>query len=175
MEFEDSRNAIFCDPHAFIQGCEKKQIKKVVFAEPYDCLPNFYIDNDFKKHNCDCVPKSPKPPCPPPPKPCSPGLPFNFDFKTLMPLLAGLLGKNGNDDIAKLLGNLPSNSSSSSGGFDFQKIAGIVTQNPKILKSILSIFKGGGLGGLFKKNKPTPEKSVKQTDHIIKNYTKVEE
>lgn len=174
MDFEDSRNAIFCDPHAYIQGCEKKQIKKVVFAEPYDCLPTFYVDNDFKKHNCNCVPKPPKP-CPPPPKPCAPNLPFNFDLKTIMPLLAGMLGKSGGSaDFSKLLNNLPSNTGEQS-GFDLKNMIGVVTQNPKILQSILSIFKGGGLNSLFKKGKQKNEIIQKQTDHIINNYTKVDQ
>ena len=173
MDFEDSRNAIFCDPHAYIQGCEKKQIKKVVFAEPYDCLPNFYVDNDFKKHNCNCVPKPPKP-CPPPPKPCFPGLPFNLDFKALMPILAGMLGKNGSGEFVKLLNSMPANGGAVS-GFDLKNIIGVVAQNPKILQSIMTMFKGGGLNGLFKKNKSATELSQKQTDHIINNYTRVDQ
>lgn len=181
MEFEDSRNAIFCDPNAFIQGCEKKQIKKVVFAEPYDCLPSFYIDNDFKKHHCDCVPK-PKPPKPPRPSPCTP-FPFNFDFKNVMPILIGLLSKGGNTDISKMLSGLTSsnfaNGAGEAGsGFDFQQLIGMVAKNPKMLESVMSIFKGGGLKNLFKNKSKSSmqetDKQAKQTDHVIKNYTRVE-
>mgnify|MGYP004642341957 CR=1 FL=1 len=186
MDFEDSRNAIFCDPNAFIQGFEKKQIKKVVFAEPYDCLPSFYIDNDFKKHHCDCVPK-PKPPKQPKPSPCTP-FSFNFDFKNMLPILMGLLSKNGNTDLTKMLSGLTSsnfanatsgeNGNGASSGFDFQQLVSGVMQNPKMLESVMSIFKFGGLKNLFKsKSKSTlqeTDKQAKQTDHIIKNYTRVE-
>ncbi len=58
MENEDSRNALYCDPNAYIQRFEKKEKhkpRKVVFQEPYEQLPNFYINNNFTKHNCDCV------------------------------------------------------------------------------------------------------------------------
>lgn len=171
MEYEDSRNAIFCDPNAYIQGCEHKQIKKVVFAEPYDCLPTFFIDNDFKKHNCDCVPKQK-----PPKLPCAPSKPqFNFDIKSLMPILIGLLGKgNTNTDLTKMLSNL-TNLDVNSSGFDMQKLISVVAQNPSILQNVLSLFKGKGLSGLFKKaNKTSTENTAKQTDHIIKNYTRVE-
>lgn len=60
MEFEDSRLALFSEPNAFIQNFnnpkqKEKEIKKIVFQEPYETLPNFYINNNFTKHNCDCV------------------------------------------------------------------------------------------------------------------------
>ena len=61
MEFEDSRLALFPEPNAYIQkfnkDCKEKGIKKVVFQEPYETLPNFYINNNFTKHGCDCVAK----------------------------------------------------------------------------------------------------------------------
>ena len=171
MEFEDSRTAIFCDPHAFIQG-QQKPAKKVVFAEPYDCLPTFYIDNNFKKHNCDCLPKppKPKPPCPPP-KPM-----FNFDFKSMMPILLGLLNKGGGMDLGKILSNMPQQEGQNSNGFDFQNLISMVAKNPKILESVMSIFKGKGKGlsGLFKKRTENVSEEIKQTDHVINNYTRVE-
>lgn len=59
MEFEDSRLALFPEPNAYIQkfdkDCKEKNIKKVVFQEPYETLPNFYINNNFTKHGCDCI------------------------------------------------------------------------------------------------------------------------
>ena len=54
MEFEDSRNALYCDPNAYIMGTKKhNEIKKVVFSEPYETLPNRYINNNFNKKGCD--------------------------------------------------------------------------------------------------------------------------
>ena len=52
MEFEDNKNAMFCDPNAYIQNFNnnKKETRKVVFQEPYECLPSRYINNNFKKH-----------------------------------------------------------------------------------------------------------------------------
>ncbi len=61
MEIEDSRNALFCDPNAYIQKLDNKdkcEPRKIVFQEPYEQLPNFYLDNNFTKHNCSSV--SPK-------------------------------------------------------------------------------------------------------------------
>jgi hypothetical protein len=60
MELEDSRNALFWDPNAYIQNFGKidhkeSEIKKVVFQEPYETLPNFYVNNNFIKHNCECA------------------------------------------------------------------------------------------------------------------------
>ncbi len=58
MDFEDNLNSLYCDPNAYIQRFEKnKETKKIVFQEPYECLPSYYINNDLKKHNCDCVAK----------------------------------------------------------------------------------------------------------------------
>lgn len=182
MEFEDSRNAIFCDPNAYVHGMEHKEIKKVVFAEPYDCLPTFYIDNNFKKHNCDCIPKPPKPPCvPQKPKPCVPQMPFNFDFKSMMPILLGLLNKGGGD-MAKLLTNFTNqmpqnldNAQTGQAGFNMQTLIENVMKSPKMLEGVMSLFKGGGLKNLFnKKQKNTSSGETKQTDHVIKNYTRVE-
>ena len=58
MENEDSRNALYCDPNAYIQSVQKREKcepRKVVFQEPYEQLPNFYINNNFIKRNCNCV------------------------------------------------------------------------------------------------------------------------
>ena len=61
MDFEDNLNSLYCDPNAYIQRFEKEEkAKKIVFQEPYECLPNFYINNDFKKHDCDCVKRNAK-------------------------------------------------------------------------------------------------------------------
>ena len=59
MDYEDSRLALFPEPNAFVQNYDKvdknKEIKKIVFQEPYETLPNFYINNNFTKNNCDCA------------------------------------------------------------------------------------------------------------------------
>lgn len=58
MEDVDSINAIYCDPNAYIQKVDRKdkyQPRKVVFQEPYEQLPSFYINNNFIKRDCDCV------------------------------------------------------------------------------------------------------------------------
>ena len=62
MENEDSRNALYCDPNAYIQNYNltiqnKKRPSKIVFQEPYERLPSFYLNNNFSKHKCDCVSK----------------------------------------------------------------------------------------------------------------------
>lgn len=62
MEFEDSRNALFVEPNAFVQNFNRQErknneTKKIVFQEPYECLPNHYLNNNFTKHGCECLPK----------------------------------------------------------------------------------------------------------------------
>ncbi len=88
--------------------CQKPP-QKVVFSEPYESVPNFYLNNNFKKGNCDCIPK-PKPKCPPP-KP-----PFSFDLKNILPLLSGLFkGGSGAGGIGNILSMLNQNSSGEQG------------------------------------------------------------
>lgn len=63
MEFEDSRFALFAEPNAYIQKAQnvekkEKERKKIVFQEPYEILPNFYVNNNFTKQDCDCVKKN---------------------------------------------------------------------------------------------------------------------
>lgn len=59
MEFNDNSNLLFPEPNAYIQkcGCEKERPKKIIFQEPYENVPNFYLDNNFKKGSCSCIPK----------------------------------------------------------------------------------------------------------------------
>lgn len=163
MIVEDSRNALFVEPGAFIQSYqkadngnkEKKGIKKIVFQEPYDCLPNFYINNNFKKGNCDCVPK---------PKPkqekkqiCSP-----FDLKSLAPLLGSF---NKGVDFGKIL-------SLFSGGGSNSNSSNLLTNllsNKNLLSNVLSIF------NTKKTNASSSQKKdIKTTDIPIKDYTRVD-
>lgn len=105
-----------CRPPQHKQNCNNGQYncqkppQKVVFSEPYESVPNFYLNNNFKKGNCDCIPK-PKPKCPPP-KP-----PFSFDLKNILPLLSGLFkGGSGAGGIGNILSILNQNSSGEQGG-----------------------------------------------------------
>lgn len=152
---EDSKNALFVEPNAYINNFntekhfEQTNIKKVVFSEPYDCMPNFRINNDFQKHNCECT-KPHKPP-----HDCKKGG-LNFDFKTFLPLLAKLnLGGNSNmNSITNLLSNF-------SGNLDFNHLF----SNPELIQTVLKMF-----------NKPknsSPKEEIVCTDYEIKNYTKV--
>ncbi|MBQ9795442.1 MAG: hypothetical protein IJW36_00575 [Clostridia bacterium] len=205
MEFEDGRNALFCDPNAYIQRFEKKdknKPKKIIFQEPYESLPNFYINNNFKKGDCDCI------------KPkfdCEHGCgyknsytnhnhncnhenkntnnqrctncdsnhnnsnnqkSFGFDLKNLLPLL-GMFNKGGGADLSSLVSLLNSKNNSQNG--DNSNPMGLISSilsNPNALSGILNMFKGGGVN-LFNK-KQTTKKELKTTDFEIKNYTRVE-
>ncbi len=171
MEFNDKADALFCDPNAYIQNwgysvCQppKKDKKcgqgfcqhppqKVVFGEPYETVPNFYINNDFKKGNCNCIPK-PKPKCPHPPKPL-------FDIKNLLPLLSGLM-KNNSGGIGNILSLLNSGDGKS---------------NVDISNLISSLSSSGALTNLFNIFKPKdtpPQKETVSTEYEIKNYTRVD-
>lgn len=165
MEFEDSRNALFVEPNAYIlkDKKESKGIKKIVFSEPYESVPNYYINNDFEKRNCKCDKKD---------KPnflqnnnCNAP---NFDIKNILPLLAGFL-RNGFDvnKVVSMLGNNTANNSN---------LQGIL---PNIL-SILSSDTGKNILNLLgnkntKNNKKNTEKitKIKSTDFCIKDYEKV--
>ena len=172
MEYEDSKNAMYFDPNAYIQIVKpkhnNKDTQKVVFQEPYECLPPRYIDNNFKKHNCNCV-KQKKDNCecdckekPKEKNPINNGFPFSFDLKKLLPLLSSFGGVN-SSSLSNVLSNLGT-SNFSNQSFDFSKI--------------LSSFLSGGNGlnlfnNLFKKNEKKEHK-IESTDIPIKNYTRVE-
>lgn len=175
MEFEDSRNALFVEPNAYIQhfNKEKSTPKKIVFQEPYECLPNYYLDNNFNKHSCDCVHGGCKPnnkhDCVNSNNPqnnhdCNSNheKPNNFlDFKNLAPLL-GMFSK-GNSGIMDIVSNLGKGGGS---GFNLQNILGLLGNNKNMLGNIMD---------LFSKNKTSKEKSIDipTTDYEIKNYTRV--
>ncbi len=162
---EDSTNALFVEPNAYIQHFNPpKQEKKIVFQEPYETLPNYYMNNNFTKKNCDCVPTN---------KPCnhnqnnSNPFPFSFDFKSLAPLLAGLFKGGNASNIINLLGK---SGSESGEGFNLSNI----------FSGLQSM---GGIDKIFDFLKPKKKensntksklKERKTTDFEIKNYTKVE-
>ena len=170
MDYGDSRNALFVEPNAYIQGFKPKtEAKKIVFQQPYECAPSFYMNNDFKKGNCNCVPK-PKKPCNQKQPPCfndcnqqpqqKSGL-FDFDFKALLPILS-LLTKGGEVDASNIASMLTSNKNSNPMGLISSLLA-----NKDSFSNIFNILKGGG------KTKDTEKEYLKSTDFEIKNYTKV--
>ena len=174
MDYEDSRNALFPEPNAYIQNFnrDKCEPKKVVFQEPYDTLPNFYLDNNFKRGNCDCIPK-------PKPKPDyqnnQGGFNFPFNLKGLLPLLGGLGGNNtstggGLGGILSMLSGAGSQQSSSQSpnnsstpNFDFSKIL-----------SSLGTNGFGDILNLFKPKSKDAKKEIKSSNLNIKNFTRVE-
>lgn len=167
---EDSKNALFVEPNAYIykfNNESNKKIKKVVFREPYENAPNFYFDNHFHKGNCDCVPNKNEKDCNKYDKcnshhdcNCNQNKSnFGFDIKSLMPILNSF-NKGG-------MSGLDINSLSSlfglGGGLDFQKLL----SNPQLITSVLSMFGG-------KKKTNVKKEEIVCTDYEIKKYTKVE-
>ncbi len=120
--------------------------KKVVFAEPYEIVPNYYIDNNFKKGNCDCIPKPKKEGC------CFPN--FNLDLKSILPVMLSLLG-GGKGDLTKFLGAL---------GTDKSNPIMSILSNKDVMNMV---------GNLFSKKKKTTSEKIKSTENDIKNYVKV--
>ncbi len=181
MNFEDSRNALYVDPNAYIQKfekSEKKQPKKVVFSEPYECMPSYYIDNDFRKGNCDCIPRPLKPHehhCDKCEKSNNNNISprksngFNFDLKSLLPLL-NVFNKGNGMDFGQIANLLNINKAENNNSNPMNLISSLLS-NKDALAGILNMFKGGGLN-LFNKSKPT-KKEIKSSDFEIKNYTRV--
>lgn len=181
---EDSKNALFVEPNAYInkfnrfENCEIKPIKKVVFSEPYDCMPNYYFNNHFEKGDCNCVPnkkskdyhnhnQDKKFNCNTENYDCNCNQNskcnnatnknnLNFNLQSLMPLLSGF-NKGGGLDF-----NSISSLFNSGGGFDFSKLL----SNPDLIKSALNLFTG-------KKGKSKPKEEIICSDYEIKRYTKV--
>lgn len=193
MEFEDSRFALFIEPNAYIQKFDKKERsepKKIVFQEPYEILPNYHMNNNFKKHNCDCVKEDKGQKCfngkgndfnydyndfnKKDENKCSNNNPKQknngFDIKNLLPLL-GLFNKGGNTDLSQLVGLLGNNGNNQNLDNPMGLISNLLS-NKDMMSGVLNLFKGGGLN-LFNKNKPI-KKELKTTDFEIKNYTRVE-
>ena len=180
---EDSKNALFCEPNAYIRHFNKekievKPIKKVVFSEPYDCMPNFYFNNHFQKGDCDCIPNKNNKDCNKHNN-CNSYLSdckcdekhshqnnydcnnhnktnFGFDIKSLMPILNSF----GNKSVGGIDLNSISSLFAGGGGFDFSKLI----SNPQLISNVINMFGG--------KNK-TKKKDIVCTEYEIKNYTKV--
>ena len=184
MEFEDSRLALFPEPNAYIQKFNNennnKEIKKIVFQEPYETLPNYYLKNSFTKHDCECVLKS---------KQnrqvknsnnhdnnCNPGDTkqngSGFDLKSLLPILS-LFNKGGGMDLGGFVSLLNNNANlqNSNNSNSMGLISGLMS-NKNVMGEILNFFKGGGIALFGKKQKI--KKELQTTDFEIKNYTRVE-
>ena len=195
MDFEDSRFALFQEPNAYIQKFEKQDkkdndIKKIVFQEPYERLPNFYLNNHFTKHGCSCVSNSKHSNNTSLDDKCVNGCDeksgcgnhhdfnskkngFSFDIKNLLPLL-GLFGNGVGSDLTSVLGLLNGNSSNPQSGNNFN-LTGLISNimsNKDMFGGILNLFKTGGLN-LFN-NKQSTKKELKTTDFEISNYVRVE-
>lgn len=177
MEFEDSRNALFSEPNAYIQNFgndtrqkDKSHPKKIVFQEPYENMPNFYIDNNFKKGECDCLPKSKAggDKCDTPKKSA-----FPFDLKNILPFLSAL-GKGGglSNLLGSIVGSQGEKGDGKNSGFDLSNIMNLFSSNNNG-NGLLDLFKISNLGNLFnKKNKI--KKEIKSTDFCIKDYKRIE-
>ncbi len=178
MEFNDNSSALYVDPNAYIQSKPKCEPKKVVFSEPYETMPNFYINNDFKKGDCNCVPNCKNKPHQ---KPCfddknncnkpqqnSGGFPFNFNLKSLLPLLSAF-GKGGGG-LGEILSSITpgGNQTDNAGGLNMNNISSLISNlaGSGGLNSILNLFKG---------KKTTNSKiTEKSTDFCIKDYQRIE-
>lgn len=164
MENEDSRYALFVEPNAYIQNYnkERKGIKKIIFSEPYESVPNFYINNNFEKHDCCCSRK-------PKPKFDSKAIETNmFDFKNILPLLSGLLGKG--FDSSKLVSMLTNSQNHKIGNDNLlSNIMNILSSD--IGKNILSLLANKTTKSMEKSNKNIEK--IKSTDFCIKDYKKI--
>ena len=177
---EDSKNALFVEPNAYInhfnkqEKCDVKPIKKVVFSEPYDCMPNFYFNNHFEKGDCNCVPNKKDKDCNShhADSTCNENFShqhncncnnhnkpnFGFDIKNLMPILSSFnKGGVGGLDLNSISGLF-----NSGGGFDFSKLI----SNTQLITSVMSMFTN-------KKKSNTKKEEIICTDYEIKNYTRV--
>lgn len=165
MEYEDSRNALFVEPNAYVQtfSKQKNEIKKVVFSEPYERMPNFYLNNDFKKKDCACVEKE-KHNCQPQKTNCNP-----FDFKNILPMLGGFLGKG--FDISKIASIMNSNQSTDTNNNSMMtNIMNFLSTD--MGKNILNIFTKNSTKN-YKKNNKNSQK-IKSSDFCVDNYERVE-
>lgn len=177
MEYEDSRNALFVEPNAYIQHYDDKKkeqgIKKIIFSEPYESAPPMYYNSNhqnsgggvesrgqtnsnFQNNQSQNNSNFSQP---------QNNFRQMFDFKNIMSLL-GALGKGKSDlgGMMKLLGGNQGQEKSSSMGLN--SILSLL-QNKDLLSGLLNMFSKP------KKNK-SAENNEKSTDFVIKNYTRVE-
>ena len=178
MNNENSVNALFVEPNAYISNCvkPKNETKKIVFQQPYETVPNFFINNGFHKKNCNCVPSEKKKECHDKQpccseqhknKPCSNGDCGGFNIQNFLPLL-GLFGSGKSAiDISKISSIL--NSSQQNEGSGIMSLMSSLLANKDAFSGILKMFSGN------KTSNPKSDKnSIKSTDFEIKNYTRVD-
>ena len=168
MNYEDSRNALFCEPNAYALNYKANENgKKIIFAEPYENIPNYYINNNFKKSennqednkcNCDCnnnkhlSNQSNS-------KPHNSTFLGGFNLQGLAPILS-MFG--GGADLSKFSSLLNTGGQS-----------GVMNIVSKLLSS------GGGISSvlnMFKQDSKMSKhnKEIKSTDYEISHYTRVE-
>lgn len=135
----------YCDPNAYIMK-SAEPTKKVVFQEPYECMPHYRVNNNLKKKDCECVnckeKKEPK---------------ASFDLSGFLPMLSSL----GGDGIGNIMNLLNGNSSISEIVSSLGKGGGL----GNILNSL-------DISRLFKKS--TQQHNTKSTDFCIKDYKRVD-
>lgn len=181
---KDNVQALYCDPNAYVKLNKKSNtIKQVVFSEPYDCLPNYYVDYGFKKRSYECAGKQAKKKeeklnCNSTNKQkCNcenVSNPFSNLFGGIMKFLPMLLG-GGNGGIGSILSSLNSNSKSE--GDVSNLISSLMkSDNGSLLSNLFS--NGNIMSSLTRlftlnKNEKLKKEDIISTDYEIKNYTRV--
>ena len=137
MENQENLSTPYADPNAYIQHCNPpKKTKKIVFQEPYENMPNFYIDNNFKKGSCSCIPK-PKPK--PKPNGCKTGLCYPREYPPKPNYHCNSdCNSDFNHNENPNFNNPPNDNQHQSGGYNF----------PFNMKNILSFLGGNEVSGL---------------------------
>ena len=164
MEFEDNTKALFVEPNAYVQNIKRNECQKIVFSEPYESVPNYYINNGFEKHDCKSVHntsnKNNK---------CNnsnkhngnKGFNFlnNFNLKSLAPMFS-MFFKDGGFSLANIVNLLGSN------GGNFSGVQSIL-QNKNLISTLTNMLNGGS-------NEKSSKNNLTETDFEIKNYVRVE-
>ncbi len=174
-DFGDNTNALFCDPNAYLQkydSCPKcdannKDRCKIVFQEPYECMPSFHLDNNFKKTDKSCNHHNHDKDCD-----CNKNNNHNnsqsnspmFDIKNLMPMLSALTGGANTNSLGGLLNML--------GGKE-NSMSNILSNLTGGNNNISTLLNGLNLFNNSKK-KSTKNQEIISTENDIKNYTRVE-
>lgn len=153
---EDSRNALFVEPGAYVQHHTRpgEEKKKIIFQEPYESIPRYYPKQELKPTgDCGCIHKKGHK---------TEQKKTFFDIKSLMPLL-GALGQSGGgfNSVTNILSCL----SRGDGGGNIIKS---LMSNPDMITNISKMF--------FKSKSSEKKDSYqgKKSDIEIRNYTKVD-